>query len=143
MTLANPLLGSGLNTFVHTMEPFDPKDVMEYFPAPAHNLYLLESAEAGLPALALWLALFGSTLAIAVTRLGRLGDRASRWLAAALCAGVAGFLVSQLADFSHRLEPLRSLVWVAMGLLFGVLRLGRESRLAARGAAPAAPPAGA
>ena len=144
MTLANPLLGTGLNNFVETMEPFDPKNVMEYFPAPAHNLYLLEAAEAGLPALALWLALFGSTLAIAVRSLPRLGDRGSQWLVAALGAGIAGFLVSQLADFSHRLEPLRSLIWLLIGLLFGVVRLGRESARArregsvSRGASPGA-----
>jgi len=125
MALANPLLGSGLNNFVETMEPFDPKDVMEYFPAPAHNLYLLEAAEAGLPALALWLALFGAILATALRRLPRL-DREAQWLAAALTAGLAGFLVSQLADFSHRLEPLRSLIWLEIGLLLGVVRLGRR-----------------
>lgn len=131
MTLANPLLGAGLNNFVETMEPFDPKDVMEYFPAPAHNLYLLEAAEAGLPALALWLALFGTILAIALRGLRHL-DRETRWIAAALAAGLAGFLVSQLADFSHRLEPLRSLLWLEIGLLFAVLRIGRRTGPAAR-----------
>jgi hypothetical protein len=35
---------------------------------------------------------------------------------------MTGFLVSQLADFSHRLEPLRSVIWMNLGLLFALQR---------------------
>lgn len=125
MIAANPVLGSGLNNFTETMEPFDPQNVMSYFPAPVHQLYLLEAAEAGIPALLLFLALFGAILGHALRRLPRLGDAELQWIAAALVAGLLGFLVSQLADFSHRLEPLRSMVWLEVGLLFGVLGCAR------------------
>ena len=101
---------------------------MEYFPAPVHNLYLLESAEAGVPALVLWLMLFGAILLGGLHHLPRMRDPELAWIVAACIAGLTGFLVSQLADFSHRLEPLRSIVWFEVGLLFGALQENRERR---------------
>jgi hypothetical protein len=123
MVTANPLTGVGLNNFLEVMERYDPRDVMAYFPATVHNLYLLEAAEAGFPGLVLfvgfWVVLVGSSL----RRLERLKDREVRWLAAALMASIVGFGVSQLADFSHRLEPMRSILWAEVGLLLGALRM--------------------
>ncbi len=130
MTLDNPAFGAGLNNFVETMAAYDPKNVKSYFPAPVHNLYLLESAEAGLPALLLWLALFASILWTGIHHLPRMHDPELQWVAAAVVAGLTGFLVSQLADFSHRLEPLRSMLWLNVGLLFGVLHASRRRRRA-------------
>lgn len=121
----NPFFGTGLNNFVETMAPFDPKDVKSYFPAPVHNLYLLEAAEAGIPALLAWLALFTSIVGVALHRVRRMRDRTLQWIVAAVASGIVGFLVSQLADFSHRLEPLRSMVWLGVGLLFGALHADR------------------
>ncbi|MCU0304895.1 MAG: O-antigen ligase family protein [Thermoanaerobaculales bacterium] len=125
MIAAHPIAGVGLNSFIETMEAYDPDDVMEYFPAVVHNLYLLEAAESGLPALLLVLALMATILITARARLARVVDRRCLWLAIAILAGLCGFAVSQLADFSHRLEPLRSLLWVNIGLLYGALAAGR------------------
>jgi O-antigen ligase len=130
MTAAHPVFGAGLNNFVETMDPYDPKDVKSYFPGPAHNLYLLEAAETGIPGLLLWLGLFGTILAKGLRSLPRLPDPEMRWVVAGILAGLVGLLVSQLADFSYRLEPLRSIVWLAIGLLFGILRASRPPPLA-------------
>jgi O-antigen ligase len=127
MIAAHPLSGQGLNVFTAVMERFDPKDVMAYFPAPAHNLYLLEAAEAGIPALLLLLGMFASILVYAARRIRRLDDPALEWTAIAVVAGLVGLLLSQLADFSYRLEPLRSFVWALIGLLFGALRQTKRS----------------
>ncbi len=132
MAAGNPLFGVGLNNFVETMEPYDAKNVEKYFPAPVHNLYLLEAAEAGVPALLLWLALFASILRMGVRHLPRMHDSTLQWVVAALVAGLVGILITQLADFSHRLEPLRSMVWLNIGLLFGALHVNRGKRSAAR-----------
>ena len=132
MTSAHPFFGAGLNNFVETMAPFDPKGVKSYFPAPAHNLYLLEAAEAGIPALVLWLGLFVSVVLMGVHHLPRMHDPLLQWLVAAIVSGLVGLLVTQLADFSHRLEPLRSMVWLNVGLLFGALQANRGRRLAAQ-----------
>lgn len=131
MTGSHPFFGAGLNNFVETMAPYDPKGVKSYFPAPAHNLYLLEAAEAGIPALVLWIGLFASILLMGLHHLPRMHDPLLQWLVAAVIAGLAGLLVTQLADFSHRLEPLRSMVWLNVGLLFGALHANRGRRLAA------------
>ncbi len=135
MIAAHPFSGVGLNNFIEAMEGYDPKDVMEYFPATVHNLYLLEASEAGIPALLLFLALWGSIFTAALSHLPA-ADRELRWLAIALIAGLLGFLVTQLADFSHRLEPLRSVLWVNVGLLFGALRVApRPGAVVAEGKA--------
>jgi O-antigen ligase len=133
MALAHPLVGTGLNNFVETMAPYDPTNVKSYFPAPVHNLYLLEAAEAGVPALVLWLVLFASILLAGLDRLPRMRDPSLQWVAAAAMAALMGFLVSQVADFSHRIEPLRSLLWLNVGLLFGVLHVDDRMRDAAAG----------
>ncbi len=127
MISAHPLSGVGLNNFLPVMEHYDPKDVMEYFPATVHNLYLLEAAEAGLPALLLFVSLWGAILLTGWRRLAAVEDPALRWLAVGLIAGLCGFLLSQVADFSHRIEPLHTLVWLHVGLLFGALAAGRAT----------------
>ncbi len=126
MIAAHPLGGVGLNNFLTVMEGYDPKDVMEYFPATVHNLYLLEAAEAGIPGLLLFVSLWVAILLTGWRRLAAVKDPALRWLAIGLIAGLCGFLFSQLADFSHRIEPLRTLVWLHVGLLFGALAAGRR-----------------
>jgi hypothetical protein len=124
MLADNPVGGVGLNNFLPAMHRYDPKDVMRYFPGPAHNLYLLEAAEGGWPALLLLLAT-GSGLALwSLRRLSRIDDPAMRWLAVAILSGFAAFAVSQLADFSYRLEPLRTVLWAWAGLLVGAVRVG-------------------
>jgi O-antigen ligase len=92
---------------------------MKYFPATVHNLYLLEGAEAGLPALLLFVTTFAAVFVTSLRRLRSVEDPVMRWFAVAIMAGLAGFLLSQVADFSHRLEPLRSMIWTQIGLLFG------------------------
>jgi hypothetical protein len=121
---AHPIAGGGLNNFIEIMEPFDPQDVMSYFPAPVHNLYLLEGAEAGVPALVLFVAFVFTLLVAASRRLRAVRhtvDPLTRWVAAGLVASVVGLAFSQVADFSWRLEPLRTIVWMQIGLVFGML----------------------
>ena len=83
---------------------------------------LVESSEAGVAGGALFVLLFVTIIVTATRRLRLVTDPSAAWLAAAIIAGLVGFLVSQLADFSHRLEPLRSLIWMNVGLMFALLR---------------------
>lgn len=124
MIESRPFGGVGLNSFIQVMEHYDPRHVTRYFPATVHNLYLLETAESGIPGGLLFLLLFGAIVVSALRRLRTVSDPALAWVAASLLAGFLGFAVSQVADFSHRIEPLRSIVWVHVGLLFGVLGTG-------------------
>jgi putative inorganic carbon (hco3(-)) transporter len=124
MTSAHPFAGVGLNNFVPVMPRYDPKNVASYFPAPAHNLYLLEAAEAGVPGLVLFMLFVGALLASANRKLraARLShDLLTRWIALGLLSSLWGLVLSQLADFSWRLEPLRTIIWLEIGLLFGML----------------------
>lgn len=133
---SHPLGGVGLNSFIQVMELYDPRHVTRYFPATVHNLYLLETAEAGVPGGLLFLLLFGAVVVSALRRLRTVPDPALAWVAAALLAGFLGFAVSQVADFSHRIEPLRSIVWVHVGLLFGILGIGATRPARAVGTPP-------
>lgn len=121
MIADRPLDGVGLNNFLPAMARYDPKDVMRYFPGTVHNLYLLEAAETGLPGILLLLACGVGLVVWSSRRLGLIADPARQWLAVAVLAGLAGFSVSQLADFSYRLEPLRTVLWCEVGLLVGAL----------------------
>lgn len=128
MIAAHPLTGVGVSNFMPAMERYDPRNVMRYFPATVHNLYLLEASEAGLPGLSLFLGLFLAIFLAGLSGLRRTPDEGARWVAAAVLAGLTGFLVSQLADFSHRLEPLRSVLWADIGLMFALVRRSPDAR---------------
>jgi hypothetical protein len=77
----------------------------------------------------LWILLFGAILLGALHHLPRMNDPQLAWIVVACVAGSSAFLVTQLADFSHRLEPLRSIVWFQIGLLFGALQENRARRV--------------
>ncbi len=128
MVEAHPFTGVGVSNFIPVMSHYDPTNVMRYFPATVHNLYLLEAAEAGIPGLLLFLLVFGLVLVLGLRTLKDMEDVGSRWVAAAIIAGLTGFLISQLADFSHRLEPLRTIIWMNIGMLFGLARLHRHRK---------------
>ncbi len=128
MVEAHPFTGVGVSNFIPVMAHYDPTNVMRYFPATVHNLYLLEAAEAGIPGLLLFLLVFGLVLVLGLRTLKDMEDVGSRWVAAAIIAGLTGFLISQLADFSHRLEPLRTIIWINIGMLFGLARLPRHRK---------------
>jgi O-antigen ligase len=130
-----PLTGIGLNNIVREMDAYDPMNVKSRLPGPTHNVYLLEAAEGGVPAAVFFVALFATIVFIGYRAIDAIPDLAARWLAAALLAGLVGFLVTQLADFSHRLEPLRSLVWLNVGLLFALRREYVGRRRSEEGAA--------
>jgi O-antigen ligase len=127
MIEAHPFAGVGLSNFIPVMNGYDPTNVMRRFPATVHNIYLLEAAEAGLPALLLFVTLLLSIFFCGLRGWQRTDDRPSQLLAAAIIAGLAGFALSQIADFSHRLEPMKSMVWMYVGVLFAVLRAPRFS----------------
>jgi O-antigen ligase len=135
MIAANPVLGTGPNNYALNLPRYDVKGFMDDYPAPVHNLYLLEAAEAGIPGLLLFVALMGAILMAATQRLPRMHDRELQWIVAALVAGLIGILFAQISDFSFRLEPLRSMIWLEVGLLFGVLQVDRIPRVAGHGAA--------
>jgi O-antigen ligase len=126
MIEAHPFVGVGLSNFIPVMEGFDPTNVMRRFPATVHNIYLLEGAEAGVPGMLLFVALLVAVLLCGVRAWRRTSERMSQLLGAAVLAGLVGFAVSQLADFSHRLEPMRSMVWMYIGVLFAIVRAPRS-----------------
>jgi hypothetical protein len=61
-------------------------------------------------------------------RVAPVEDPPLRAIVAAAVAGLCGLVVSQLADFSFRLEPLRTLIWASIGLAFGALHEGEALR---------------
>lgn len=132
MIADHPILGTGINNYILNLPHYDTKGLMKDFLGPVHNLYFLEAAEVGIPGLLLLVALFGSFVAVGLRHLPRMQDPSLRWMAAALVAGLVGLLVTQVADFSARLEPLRSMIWFEIGLLFGVVRADRAQRAIAR-----------
>ena len=125
MIQAHPFVGVGLSNFIPVMEHYDPTNVMRRFPAVVHNIYLLEGAEAGIPGMLLFVTLLCVVAWCGWRAWRRTSDRPSQLLGAAILAGLAGFATSQLADFSYRTEPMRSVVWMHVGVLFAVTRAPR------------------
>lgn len=131
-----PFRGTGLNNFLQIFERYDPEDVAEYFPAAVHNVYLLEASEAGLPALILFVALIIGIPVAGVRATARVEDRRLAWIVLALSCALLGFALSQVTEFSHRLEPLRSIIWAEIGLIFGLLAEDYRTRSAREPSGP-------
>lgn len=120
MISSKPVFGVGVSNFLPVMERYDPEGVAEYFPATVHNLYLLEASEAGLPALALLLLIFAVVVRTGLRAVRSDAPPRQRWVTLGLTAAFLGFALTQVADFSHRLEPLRSILWTHLGVLFAL-----------------------
>ncbi len=87
----NPLFGIGLNTYSEVMHHYDPKNLIEGFEYPVHNMYLFIAAEIGIPGLLFFLLFVGS---IAVGLLKMLWK--SRGSFACISIGLLGGVLSIL-----------------------------------------------
>lgn len=109
MVLARPLAGFGPGTFHGAYTAY--RRVGGQYPFDAHNQYLQEAVETGMPGLGLYLVVLTATCAVG---LARLGDDPAR-----LAAGgaVAVFLVGSLFASPLAYTPLAILACFSLGLL--------------------------
>jgi O-antigen ligase len=117
----HPLLGVGLSSYEAVMRNYDETAdlITEHFDWPVHNVYLQVAAEAGLPGLALFLALTGLALRSGwrVLRAPQ-ADRQLRAMALGLLTGMFSYLVTALKEGSSFQSGQMRLFFLLCGLLF-------------------------
>lgn len=124
MALEHPITGVGLNTFVDVVRDYDESGVSRLKLFPVHNIYLLELSETGMAG-GLAFAALVATLVWRTLRAARAcASRGARLLALFLAASLVGFWLAEVGDFVYRIPILTTLVWVQVGLVFAVSRLG-------------------
>ena len=121
MACAAPWFGLGLNTYSVNFPAFRPPDYHDAMYA--HNSFLQMASEAGFVGLFFYLAFVKSWLWWAATRIWKARDSFVTALAAALFAGVSGFLVNALFESSLQSTQLRTLFWAWTGLLAAAARV--------------------
>lgn len=151
MGKANPVFGSGLNSFVFQMPPYTkyktPEGVTDHFgpnwPV-VHNVYALAWAEQGAPGLIAILGFAGSMLWMAFRNLFSRDEEAYAFSMGALMA-VCAFLLDWLASFTLRNDNVSRIIFIVIGLMAALERARRAERTVARreataGAVPPTPP---
>lgn len=112
MIKQQPLLGVGLKTFVSSMDDFSKERLLPYMHQPAHNIYLLIAAEAGIGALLIF--------CVVIYNIVRrwLKNQIDPVLKYSLLIMFAGLLTIGLFDhYFWTIEAGSLLFWISLGLL--------------------------
>jgi O-antigen ligase len=128
MIMANPLLGVGLSNYEAEMRRYDHTTdrISEDFPWPVHNIVLHTTAEAGLPALLLFLALTGIACRQGWLAL-RCRDPLVQALAIGLLCGVLAYCVTGLKELGSLGQPQYRPLFLCFGLLLALGRISRQT----------------
>ena len=122
MIKAHPWIGIGLNNFVLVMADYDPFGVTERHLAPAHNIYYLTAAEAGILGLLafLWLLLGIFTEGWPALKAD---DAFLSSLAAGILAGLVAALVHGTLGWLWRYDVIYIAFWFLVGYLLSIRRV--------------------
>jgi hypothetical protein len=121
MTLANPVLGVGLNNSTAVKKQQFKDDVQGEYKFPIHNHYIVLAAELGIPGLLFFLGFLGLAIRQAV-RNSRLEDPAARVLALGILGAFIGLFLHLLGDHFSSLVA-NSMLWLYTGLTMSLGRI--------------------
>ena len=145
MLAANPVFGTGLNSFVYEMPPYTKYGSVEgvrqkygeNFPV-VHNVYAIYAAETGAVGLVLFLAMNGGFVAISLSNLRARHELAFALGMAGVCS-IGAFLLDWLASFSMRNTNMGRMYFLLMGVNTALYYWRKYNEPAALPAGPAAP----
>jgi putative inorganic carbon (HCO3(-)) transporter len=127
MIAEHPLIGVGLGRFPETIGFYTELPLRKSDPRDAHNAYLLQAAEMGVPSLLLLLLLYFVWGVAALRLFLRRRHPVDRRLALAFLGSLIGVLVSCLLGSRFSDEALVGWFWILAGMLLVIRRL-REPR---------------
>lgn len=125
---ANPLLGVGLGRFPWEVGRYTEYALKQTDPHDAHNAYLLQAAEMGLPSLILLLMIYLSWAIHGLKLLRRPRSSIDRRLAVAFLGSLAGLLVSCMLGSRFSDEALIAWFWILAATVLVVRRLRPPAR---------------
>jgi O-antigen ligase len=120
MIRQHPLLGVGLNNFIHFLENKDSLGIS--LPQNVHNIYALIWAETGLFA---FLAFLGFVVSLFRKLLRPIRSATGVWqgIALGIGAGLLGSMIDGLTDYSYRMNVVQTLFWFLAGFIVGLHRI--------------------
>ena len=141
MIAERPILGYGINSYVHEVVPFlshPAKDYGGWIP-PVHNIYLLWWAETGIVGLTIHLLLWGCIAWVAMFNLS-VHDETLFLVNLACLAGLLAFAVDGFFSFTLRVNQTARVYWILAAIIMAVhyMRLENSawSRARSRVSAP-------
>lgn len=132
---SHPIAGVGLNNFAESAKAQniirdipDPHNIFQFVSENpvVHNLYLLVCAEIGLFGLIIFLLILWALLKSSWSSLQSDEPLISR-LGCALFCFMMGFIVTEMFDFSYRLDQTFYLFWALAGLIVALTRMPEKS----------------
>ncbi|HLK10441.1 MAG TPA: O-antigen ligase family protein [Candidatus Binatia bacterium] len=114
---AHPVLGLGFGRYATAAAPYYRLHPTADRRSHAHSNYLQLAAEAGLAGLAAFVLLLAAGLRLGWRALAGAADPATRAAAAGAWAGVAGFVVGGLTQYTFGDNEVAVAFWFALGLL--------------------------
>lgn len=128
MIAAHPFVGVGLGSFQRHIEHYTPVPIKKHDPHDAHNAFLLQAGEMGLPSLLVLLLLFAvwarKALRIRLTHAHPIDRR----LALTFLGMLAGVLVSCMLGSRFSEEALIGWFWMVAAMVTVVARLPGDRR---------------
>jgi len=94
---ANPIFGTGLNSYSEIMHQYDPQGLIAGFEYAVHNIYLFIAAEVGIPGLAFFLAFVGLIM-FSIISVIREGPEYLACISAGLVGGVIALMTHGLVE---------------------------------------------
>ncbi|WP_449244582.1 O-antigen ligase family protein [Desulfobacca acetoxidans] len=125
---ANPLFGVGLNNYCEAAPEFDntPQQIMAYWQAPAHNLYLFIASEIGLVGL-IWVVVFTFAVVKALWPSLRSPDSFVRCLSLGVLLGLIAFFIHGQFDYANWTHF--STLWFMFGVAAALGRFGARDEV--------------
>ncbi|MCK4462886.1 MAG: O-antigen ligase family protein, partial [Candidatus Omnitrophica bacterium] len=122
-----PIQGFGLNTFYENYKYYR-KDKFKYKKGSyAHNCYLQQAVEVGIPGLLIFLYLLFSIFKIPFKIISKAGNKFSLNLALGIWIGLFNFCIYAFFDTNFYSLPLVILFWFMAGLLFSTQKIYKNA----------------
>jgi putative inorganic carbon (HCO3(-)) transporter len=126
MIKERPFRGFGLNTYFDNFRIYRKDQDRMKRGSYAHNCYLQQAADTGIPGLLIFVYLLFSLLYVSGRRIAGMRDAFYANYCLGIWTGLFTFAVYAFVDTGFYSLPLVTLFWFLAGLLFGVIRVYEE-----------------
>ena len=123
---SNPLIGIGINNYIHVAPFYDPTGLTHTYLQPVHNIYLQLAAEVGIIGLFAFCWFLWKLYKITITTIKRT-DKYFKYQLIGILSGISGLLIMYNANNSTIATDSFVLFWLLTGLILAINNITQTS----------------